>query len=281
MVSSSATATIVGRRENPASRSASWSLASRTTSCAEGGRGGRGGRRSTNRSAPRSSRKVKFEPPPSPIRRARTSPEPSRCSSRNARTRSSTSSGAPLRVSGSRSRLDDVARRPRSRLPGRRMHRAILWRDAPAALSDAARSGVVLRSRRKALRSGEGLTHRPGSSAGRGGKDSARARDLRPRSHERASSHRGDGEDRGSEPQRRARGVARAARAPRRAAVLDSGGRARGRVRPRLPRGRAHSTSASWAERRSARSSTAFSPRSSGCSATATGTPRSPSCTAV
>src|SRR5918996_4644726 len=94
MVSSSATATMVGRRRNPASRSASWSLASRTTSCAEGGSGGRGGRRSTNVPSSRSSRKVKFDPPPSPIRRARTSPEPSRCSSRNARTRSSTSRGA-------------------------------------------------------------------------------------------------------------------------------------------------------------------------------------------
>ncbi len=52
----------------PAATSASWSRASRTMSCADGGSGGRGGRRSTKRSAPRSSRKVKFEPPPSPIR---------------------------------------------------------------------------------------------------------------------------------------------------------------------------------------------------------------------
>ena len=43
-------------------------------SCAEGGRGGRGGRRSTKRSSPRMSRKVKFEPPPSPIRVASTGP---------------------------------------------------------------------------------------------------------------------------------------------------------------------------------------------------------------
>ena len=43
-------------------------------SCAEGGSGGRGGRRSTNRSSPRSSRNEKFEPPPSPIRDARTGP---------------------------------------------------------------------------------------------------------------------------------------------------------------------------------------------------------------
>ena len=62
-------------------------------SCAEGGSGGRGGRRSTNFSSPRSIRKLKFEPPPSPIRVASTGPAPRPCASRNASTLASTISG--------------------------------------------------------------------------------------------------------------------------------------------------------------------------------------------
>src|SRR5829696_3238929 len=93
MSSSLQTATIVGSRSNPASRSASWKRASRTMSCAVGGSGGRGGRRRTKWPCSRSSKNVKFEPPPSPIRVARTRPEPSPCESRNAATRSRTTSG--------------------------------------------------------------------------------------------------------------------------------------------------------------------------------------------
>src|SRR5665213_1465203 len=67
-------------------------------SCAEGGSGGRGGRRSTNRSLPRSSRKVKLEPPPSPILFAVIGPEPSPCPSRNASTFSRIKSGALVSI---------------------------------------------------------------------------------------------------------------------------------------------------------------------------------------
>src|SRR4051812_40978591 len=67
-------------------------------SCAEGGSGGRGGLRSTKRSSPRSSRNVKFDPPPSPIRVATTGPAPSPCRSRNSSTRSGTISGARVDI---------------------------------------------------------------------------------------------------------------------------------------------------------------------------------------
>src|SRR5947207_10109856 len=78
----------------PSGASASCSRDSRTTSCAVGGSGGLGGRRSTNRDpSARSSRKEKLEPPPSPMRRALSSPDPRRCSSRNSRTASTTISG--------------------------------------------------------------------------------------------------------------------------------------------------------------------------------------------
>ena len=62
-------------------------------SWAEGGSGGRGGRRSTNMSPPRSIRKVKLDPPPSPIRVATTGPRPRPLASRNASTFSSTING--------------------------------------------------------------------------------------------------------------------------------------------------------------------------------------------
>ena len=51
---------------------------------------------------------MKFEPPPSPIRRARTAPAPSPCSSRKARTRSRTRSGGFVKPVG-------VSRRSRRR----------------------------------------------------------------------------------------------------------------------------------------------------------------------
>ena len=80
-------------RAKPAARIAFCRPASRTMSWAVGGSGGRGGRLRTNLSSPRSIRKVKFEPPPSPIRVATTGPAPRPCASRNASTFSSTISG--------------------------------------------------------------------------------------------------------------------------------------------------------------------------------------------
>ena len=62
-------------------------------SCADGGSGGRGGRRSTKRSSPRSSRNVKFEPPPSPIRVARDRPDAETVRVEERLDRSSTISG--------------------------------------------------------------------------------------------------------------------------------------------------------------------------------------------
>src|SRR3954467_3892455 len=67
-------------------------------SWADGGSGGRGGLRNTKRSSPRSSRNVKFDPPPSPIRVATTGPEPRPRASRNASTRSGTISGASAAI---------------------------------------------------------------------------------------------------------------------------------------------------------------------------------------
>ena len=60
--------------------------------------------------------------------------------------------------------------------------------------------------------------------------------DVRPRDHERPAPHDGDGGDRGAGQRRR--GVAGAAGAPGRPLSSIPAGRARGRVRPRLPRGR-------------------------------------------
>src|SRR3954466_3153212 len=80
-------------RVKPAARIAFCRPASRTMSWADGGSGGRGGRRRTKRSPPRSIRKVKFEPPPSPMRVAVTGPEPRPFASRKASTFSSTISG--------------------------------------------------------------------------------------------------------------------------------------------------------------------------------------------
>ena len=83
---------IVGSRANPASRSASWSLASRTTSWADGGSGGRGGRRRRSvLAALEQEREVRAAAFADPLRVV--SPEPRPCSSRNAATRSRTSSG--------------------------------------------------------------------------------------------------------------------------------------------------------------------------------------------
>src|SRR5512133_2053831 len=88
----------------PSGASASCSRDSRTTSCAVGGSGGRGGRRNTNRDpSSRSSRKEKFEPPPSPIRSARRRPAPRPCSSRNRRTVSRISNGGRSTMSTGRS----------------------------------------------------------------------------------------------------------------------------------------------------------------------------------
>src|SRR5213592_1743 len=88
----------------PSGASASWSLDSRMTSWAVGGSGGRGGRRNTKRDpSSRSSRKEKFEPPPSPIRSARRRPAPRPCSSRNLRTLSRISSGGLSTMSMRRS----------------------------------------------------------------------------------------------------------------------------------------------------------------------------------
>src|SRR5438105_11951148 len=97
----------------PSGASASCRRDSRTTSCAVGGSGGRGGRRSTKREpSPRSSRKEKFDPPPSPMRCACSSPAPSPCASRNSRTRSRTTSGcrSEEHTSELQSRVDLVCR---------------------------------------------------------------------------------------------------------------------------------------------------------------------------
>ena len=111
----------------PCGTSACWSRASRTMSCADGGSGGRGGRRSTKRSAPRSSRKVKFEPPPSPIRRAATGPLPRPCASRNASSRSRTRSGG--RASPSASAAVSAISTTAMLRPTRagRVRRGVLW----------------------------------------------------------------------------------------------------------------------------------------------------------
>src|SRR3954463_2782373 len=72
--SSSQTARISGTRTPPRRRQI-WMFASRTMSWADGGSGGGGGRRSTTRAPARSTRYVRFEAP-SPMRAARSGPEP-------------------------------------------------------------------------------------------------------------------------------------------------------------------------------------------------------------
>ena len=103
---------------------------------------------------------------------------------------------------------------------------------------------------------------------------------LRPRRHERAAAHRGDG--RGSSrptaswrrwPDLREIETGRLARIPEE--ELEQ------RVRPRVPGRRAGGGALPRAARRSARSSTACSRRSTACSRPTTGTSRSPSCTAA
>src|SRR3954454_4531688 len=81
-LSSSQTARISGTRTPPRRRQI-WIFASRTMSCAEGGSGGGGGRRRTTRAPSRSTRYVRFDAP-SPMRVARSLPEPRPWASRYA-----------------------------------------------------------------------------------------------------------------------------------------------------------------------------------------------------
>src|SRR5262245_46011892 len=124
----------------PSGASPSCSRDSRTTSCEVGGSGGRVGLRSTKREpSSRSSRKEKFEPPPSPIRRARNSPDPKPCSSRKLRTASSTIRGGCLvgtPRSCQHSRVDTL-------LVGGAFFESPRWHDGRWVCSDFVRRRVV------------------------------------------------------------------------------------------------------------------------------------------
>ena len=157
------------------------------------------------------------------------SPAPRSCSSRNARTRSRTSSGRPRRRSTSS--LDDVVGGP-----GHTRHRAILWRDATPAVPDAPWRGVLLPARRETGSPRRRRPERHGPCAGLGHEGSPRRRALRPRAVERTPPDGRDCRDRGSEP--RGGGVVRPARAAGRTPSRDPGRTAGGGVRPRVPRHR-------------------------------------------
>ena len=171
---------------------------------------------------------MKFDPPPSPIRCARTSPEPSPCSSRNARTRSSTSRGGFVSPSASAA-VSTMSPDDAGWGIG-----AILCGHAPQALPHAPRRGLVLRRRRDAGQPGRGPAQRRGARSGGDRARRAPRHRARPRRHERAAADARDGGDRRAGW--RGRVLARAPRDPGRPALRDTARRARARVRARVPR---------------------------------------------
>ena len=165
---------------------------------------------------------MKFEPPPSPIRRARTAPVPRPRSSRNARTRSRIRSGGFVRPSAS------------AEVSTTSIVRSYAAHESPSPVPHAPRGGVVLPRGRVSRESDGGAAER-----GRGRTGTRRRRGVprhrpRPRRHERAPA---DARDRRHRRARsRARVVARAAGDPGRPPLGDPRGRPRARVRARVPR---------------------------------------------
>ena len=218
-------------------------------SCAVGGSGGRGGRRRTKRSSPRSIRKVKFEPPPSPIRVA-----PNRARAE------------PALVE---ERLDVLLDDQRGFVG----HRCDATHHASAALPDAACRGLVCRRARPRGRAPD----RARARAGGGRAPCARRCRLRSRGHEPAAAHARDGGG------RRSRQLARAVAGIRRVAGRAPGRRPAGGARSSCssaPCRCATRRRGSSAASRSARRSTACCRRSTS-SWRGSGRRRSPSSTAA